>query len=273
MVSGARLIVCCPQITPVDRRKLREMGAATLVTPHVWDPDSVGERLLAELIVEDLVGPRTCGALRGGVRLMRELHEAIDTVAPHTDPVLILGETGTGKELVAKEIHARSGRQDPFVAVDCAAHTTELLQSELFGHEWGAFTGAIKNRRGLLEVAGEGAVFLDEIGDFAGASQAKLLRTLEEHKVRPVGSNKWVDIGARLIFATNRNLEEACEDGTFRADLYARLSGLVLRLAPLRQRRADMPWLAHGVLDEFNREDSCQLVIPPGSLDCLFRYD
>ncbi len=268
-----RLFVCAPKVSALNRRKLKTCGASDVATPRNWEPDAVAERILAELILGDLVGPRALGTLRGGVQAVRQVYEIIDKVAPYSDPVLILGETGTGKELAAHEIHKRSGRPGDVLPIECGAVGTELLQSELFGHERGAFTGANEAHTGMLASAGSGTVFIDEIGDLTLAAQAKLLRALEERKIRPVGSNAWTDIEARLLFATNCELEEACAQGRFRRDLYARLSGLTIRMPPLRTRRADIPWLVHGFLDQFNEEHSARRTITPGSLDCLFRYD
>jgi two-component system response regulator HydG len=232
----------------------------------------VAERIAAELIASGSVQPASYGSLLGATPAMREMYERIDRVAPLHEPVLVLGETGCGKELVAREVHARSGRADRLVAINCAALTPELLESELFGHERGAFTGALEKRRGLLAEAGHGTVFLDEIGDLALSSQAKLLRLLEERKARAVGANVWYPVHARFVLATNRDLEEACEERRFRSDLFHRISGFTLRLTPLRERKPDLLLLAHHFLEEFNREYRSQRSAPPGTFDSLFRY-
>ncbi len=150
--------------------------------------------------------------------------------------------------------------------------TPELLESELFGHERGAFTGAMERRRGLLVEAGRGTVFLDEIGDLTLSAQAKLLRTLEESKVRPVGSNVWSSIEARLIFATHRDLGKACLEKSFRQDLYERLRGFTINVPPLRERRADLPLLVQHFVDEYNHDYPGTRTVPPGVVDTLFRY-
>ncbi len=172
---------------------------------------------------------------------------------------------------MAQEIHRRSRRPGDLMAVNSAEFTAELLASELFGHERGAFSGAERQRTGLLVAAGEGTFFLDEIGDLTPAAQAKLLRVLEERKVRPVGGNRWEPMRARLVLATRRDLETASED-QFRRDLYERLRGFTLRLPSLRERRADLPLLVQSFLDEYNREYPGTRKVPIGVLDSLFRY-
>jgi len=157
------------------------------------------------------------------------------------------------------------------MAVNSAEFTAELLGSELFGHERGAFSGAEKQRTGLLVAAGEGTFFLDEIGDLTPAAQAKLLRVIEERKVRPVGGNRWEPVRARLILATRRDLEGAAEE-QFRRDLYERLRGFMVRLPPLRERRADLPLLVQRFLDEYNQEYLGARKVPAGVLDSLFRH-
>ncbi len=267
----ASLLVLSPALTEKDRAIVKECGASALVTPRAWSPDDVAERLLGAITAKG--DEHTYGGLRGGTRAMRSLYRDIATVAPLSDPVLILGETGTGKELVAAEVHARSKRPGPWSPLNCAAFAQELLESELFGHEKGAFSGATQHRRGLLADAGQSTVFLDEIGDLPLTAQAKLLRVLEEHKARAVGSNKWHPVEARVVLATNVDLERACEQGTFRRDLYERVSGFTLRIPPLRERRADIPLLVQCFLDAFNREHNVTRRVPEGALDCLFEHE
>lgn len=268
---GIQLLVCCPQLTPIDRRAVHECGASALVAPRSWDGKAVAERVLGDLILAGDVTPFRCGDLWGGTAVLQDLYRQIETVAPLHETVLILGETGTGKERVAQEIHRRSGRPGDLIAVNSAEFTAELLASELFGHERGAFSGAERQRTGLLVAAGEGTFFLDEIGDLTPAAQAKLLRVLEERKVRPVGGNRWEPVRARLVLATRRDLEAASEE-QFRRDLYERLRGFTLRLPPLRERRADLPLLLQSFLDEYNREYPGARKVPAGVLDSLFRY-
>jgi DNA-binding NtrC family response regulator len=267
------MLLCCPQPTPSDRETLIECGASNVVTPSSWAALHVAERILAEIIIGEGAEVSRSGALYGGSRVMRTLYRDLATLAPLDEPILILGETGTGKELVAHELHNKSGRQDIFLPINCAELSPELLGSELFGHEKGAFTNALQARKGLLVEAQKGTVFLDEIGNLDLQAQAKLLRLIEDHKVRPVGSNRWEDVGARLILATNRNLDEESQAGRFRLDLLERIRGFTLVLPPLRTRKADIPLLAHQFVVQFAKHYQKSLNIPSGALDCLFRYD
>ncbi len=176
---------------------------------------------------------------------MKEVYHFISRIAPSDSTVLICGESGTGKELAARAIHQNSARKDfPFIAINCAVLTDTLLESELFGHEKGAFTGAIAQKRGKLELAHTGTLFLDEVGELAPQLQAKLLRVLQEREFERVGGARPIKIDIRLIAATNRDLEEAIREGKFRQDLYYRLNVVRLTMPPLRQRRADIPLLA-----------------------------
>jgi DNA-binding NtrC family response regulator len=183
---------------------------------------------------------------------MVAIYTLIARVAALDTTVLILGETGTGKELVARAIHYASPRADrPFVVVDCTALPEALFESELFGHERGAFTGAVAARRGLLESAAGGTCFLDEVGELSPALQAKLLRALQERVIRRVGGNEPVPIDVRIIAATNRDLRTRAEQGAFRGDLYYRLNVVPIEMPPLRERRQDIPILARHFLAKF----------------------
>jgi DNA-binding NtrC family response regulator len=251
------LVACCPQLSGPDRRVLLDCGASRVVTPTDFQAAAVTDRVYAELILAGEVQPSALGALRGATPRMRELYRRIRILAPLPEPVLILGETGTGKELVARELHHLGHRKGELLAVNVGEFARDLVESELFGHQRGAFTGALQ-RRGLLVEAGEGTVFLDEIGDLTMASQVKLLRVLDEMKVRPVGANTWQPIKARIVLATNRDLETATAAGEFRQDLYERLRMFTLDTPPLRERRADIPALAEHFLSEPATYADCQ---------------
>lgn len=196
--------------------------------------------------LESTVSP---GGLIGVSLRMRTIHDLICKATNHTFPVLILGETGTGKELVARCIHNSGSRQHAsFVAVDCSSLTPTLIESELFGHIRGAFTGADTNKKGLVEAADTGTLFLDEIGELPRELQAKLLRVIQEREVRPVGSTEAKPINTRFIAATHRDLKHAVDDGAFRRDLYYRLNVFPIELPPLRERKVDIPLLVTAFL-------------------------
>jgi two-component system, NtrC family, nitrogen regulation response regulator NtrX len=187
---------------------------------------------------------------------VRKLREALNLVAPTDASVLITGENGTGKELVARAIHAYSRRSHrAFVEVNCAAIPEDLIESELFGHERGAFTGATDRHRGKFDLAHEGTLFLDEIGDMSLKTQAKILRILEEQRFERVGGHRPIQVDVRIVAATNKNLEEEIDKGTFREDLYHRINVIPLMVPPLRERREDIPLLAAHFLKELARED------------------
>ncbi len=191
----------------------------------------------------------------GNSRPMREVYTRIHRVASSQTTVLIRGETGTGKELVASAIHYSSPRADgPYIRVNCAQLSENLLESELFGHEKGAFTGAVQQRKGRIEEAENGTLFLDEIGDFAPATQVKLLRFLQEHEFEKVGSNQTQQTNAHVIAATNRNLEEAVAKNTFRNDLYYRINVFPIILPPLRDRRDDILLLANHFAAKYGKQ-------------------
>jgi len=187
---------------------------------------------------------------------MQEVLELAARVAPIDTTVLVYGESGTGKEFIVRMIHEQSPRAAaPFVSINCAALTETLLESELFGHVRGAFTGASRDKAGLFEVAGTGTIFLDEIGEVAPTIQAKLLRALQEREIRRVGAERTIKINARVVAATNRDLKEAVGKGTFREDLYFRLAAFIITVPPLRERRDDIPALVH----EFVRRSAARL--------------
>ena len=189
----------------------------------------------------------------GVSRDMVEIYKTVSQVAPTDATVLIEGETGTGKELIARMVHSFSARSSqPFIPVDCASIASSLLESELFGHMRGAFTGADKDRVGVFEAANKGTVFLDEIGEIAFDFQLKLLRFLQEREVRPVGSSRAKPVDVRVVAATNRDLQKMVDEGKFRQDLWFRLNVIRMVLPPLRERRGDVPLLAHFFVNKYN---------------------
>jgi DNA-binding NtrC family response regulator len=273
LTGERRLILCAPQPDNEGYQLLKELGATEIITPRTWGPEHIAERILAQLILDGDIKPSACGNMQGANRAMRDLYREMAIIAPLADPVLILGETGTGKELVAREIHNLSKRPDKFLPINCGELSIELASSDLFGHKKGSFTGAAEARRGLLAEAGRGTIFLDEIGELDLKAQTILLRVLEEKQVRRVGSNQSEDVPARIVLATNRDLELECDEGRFRQDLYERIRGFSLELWPLRERRADIPLLVHHFLTEFNLETDRVVQLPSGALDCLFNYE
>jgi transcriptional regulator with PAS, ATPase and Fis domain len=205
---------------------------------------------------------------------MQQLSKMIDTASQHTFPVLIVGESGTGKELVARSIHdsgPRAGK--PFVPVDCAALTSTLIESELFGHLKGAFTGATHTKHGLVQAANGGTLFLDEIGELPFDLQSKLLRVMQEKEIRPVGSTERIPVNGRVTAATNRDLEAAVRSGTFRQDLYFRLNVMQIKLPPLRERKIDIPLLVSQFLEKFSGPHQPVHTISEDVLRRLLNYD
>ena len=191
----------------------------------------------------------------GSSRPMMEIHDMIEKVAPTTARVLIEGENGTGKELVARQLHELSNRSyAPFIEVNCAAIPSELIESQLFGHEKGSFTSAIKMKKGDFELANNGTLFLDEIGDMSLSAQAKVLRALQENKITRVGGESEISVNVRIIAATNKNLKEEIQKGNFREDLYHRLSVIIINVPPLRERLDDIPELVNYFVENISDE-------------------
>jgi len=221
------------------------------------------ERVSAEMELHGIVGSST--KIQDLLRMVARLKDT-------RTPVLITGESGTGKELVARAIHYRGPFANrPFVAVDCGSLVPTLIESELFGYEKGAFTGANRSREGLFQTAGGGTIFLDEIGELSMELQAKLLRVLQEKEVRPVGSNQKVKVDVRVVAATNRDLESAYREGTFRKDLFFRLNVVTLHLPPLRDRRSDIPALVYYFLDKLAHGRTVQ--VAPAAMKLMIQYD
>jgi two-component system, NtrC family, response regulator AtoC len=229
----------------------------------VTENEFLRERVTAEDNLDGIIG--TSAHIQDVLRMISRLKDT-------RTPVLIAGESGTGKELVARAIHFRgSMAQTPFVAVDCGSLVPTLMESELFGYEKGAFTGATKSKAGLFQAANGGTIFLDEIGELPQEMQAKLLRVLQEKEVRPVGSNERISVDVRVIAATNRDLEAAYRAGTFRKDLYFRLNVVTVHLPPLRDRRSDIPILVHHFLDRYAK--GSQIQVTPAAMKSLLQYD
>ncbi len=253
-------------LKPINLNELRAVVASALEKRGlVRRAQELEERLDERYGFEGLVGNSAS---------MREIYSVMRRVAPTNATVLILGETGTGKELVAKAIHQNSPRKvRPFVALNCAALSRDILESELFGHEKGAFTGAVAAREGLFEYADGGTLFLDEVADMPMETQVKLLRVLEDGDIRRVGSNESIQVDVRVIAATNRDIGPAVDDGRFRHDLYYRLKVVTLKLPPLRERPEDIPMLLDHFLREFREQyQKPALQISPDTRRVLVRY-
>lgn len=232
-----------------------------------------------ELIVENRAfkrAQRDRGSIKnivGTSSKMDAIFQMIETVAEVQSTVLITGESGTGKELVARAIHDQSHRGErPFVSINCGAFTETLLESELFGYVKGAFTGANTNRKGLFEAADRGTIFLDEIGEMSPSMQVKLLRVLQERRVRPVGAHDELSVDARVIAATNRDLKQMAQDGTFREDLFYRISVIPIHLPPLRDRAEDIPELVDHFMRKFCEQSGKTLTLSPIAMQLLEKY-
>jgi sigma-54 specific flagellar transcriptional regulator A len=236
------------------------------------------ERLLGELKAGSAPdGPggrddRRAADLVGDSRNIAEIRRMIEQVAPTSASVLIIGESGTGKEVVARQIHERSGRSGPFVAINCSAIPDNLLESELFGHEKGAFTGAVGARAGKFEMAAGGTIFLDEIGDMPFGMQVKLLRVLQERVIERIGGDRPIPVDVRVIAASHRDLPARIESGEFREDLYYRLSVFPIEIAPLRERAEDVRPLLAEIVRRVGSEYGVTLRLPEESIRLLEGY-
>jgi DNA-binding NtrC family response regulator len=225
-----------------------------------------------ETVQQRMEDPGTCDRLIGSGRHMQRVYQMVQRVTNLSAAVLVTGESGTGKELIARAIHFRGAFANrPFVAVDCGSLVPTLIESELFGYEKGAFTGALKSKQGLFQSADTGSVFLDEIGELPLELQAKLLRVLQEKEVRPVGSNQRVKVDVRIIAATNRDLEAAYRNGTFRKDLYFRLNVVTVHVPALRERRSDIPMLVNWFCERY--APGADLRVSSAAMKSLMNYD
>jgi len=240
------------------------------------------ERIAAQVSIQrDLVKVRVALArlesseqIVGRSTAMCRLMDRLNTIASSDAPVLLLGETGTGKELIARALHDRGPRRGkPFVAINCASFPDTLLEAELFGHERGAFTGAVARRAGRFQAAHGGTLLLDEVGDMSTAAQVKLLRVLEERTVEPLGTNTAIPVDVRVVSATHRDLRKMTRDGLFREDLYYRLNVLGIDVPPLRERAGDLPLLAQYFLNKFHRPGSAPARISPAAWSALAAFD
>jgi two-component system response regulator AtoC len=222
-----------------------------------------------------LLKSKSSGGMIGESGVMRSLSASIDKLAASDVTVLITGESGTGKEVAAREIHNRGpNRAEPFAAVNIGGIHDTLMESELFGHEKGSFTGALGRRQGLFELAGRGVIFLDEIGEMPMPLQVKLLRVLQERKIRRLGGDTDIPVNARIVSATNQDVEALVREGKFREDLYYRLNVFRLRMPPLRERRGDIPQLADYLLDKLcSRMGRSRRALAPAALERLLGYD
>ncbi len=257
---------------PFDNELLKEKVARALQKISI-----VREKQTLQVENEALIkGQRARGQLGniiGRSDRMQSVYQMIETVAQVQSTVLITGESGTGKELVARAIHDLSPRaQKPFVSVNCGAFTETLLESELFGYVKGSFTGATANRKGLFEAANQGTIFLDEIGEMSAAMQVKLLRVLQERKVRPVGAHEESEINTRVIAATNRDLAALVKDGTFREDLYYRVAVIPMELPPLRDRGSDITELAEHFIGKYCEQTGRGISISEPAMRLLEGY-
>jgi len=256
--------------------ELKRQRAETQLQAALQQVQELQKKLEAENIYlqEEIRKEHNFEELIGNSKGLIDVLRRVETIAPTDSTVLILGETGSGKELIARAIHNRSKRQHrPLVKVNCGAIPTGLVESELFGHMKGAFTGALERRTGRFEVADGGTLFLDEISELPLETQVKLLRVLQEHEFEPLGSSRTIKVNVRIIAASNRDLEKAVQEGRFRPDLFYRLNVLPLTLPPLRERRSDIPLLASFFVDRFSRQGAKQITgISQDTMDVLSRY-
>lgn len=274
MISGHGTIETAVKTTKLGAfdfiEKPLSLDSVVLIVNHALDMVRLEEenRLLRRKFVQDY-------DLTGGSKPVAELRELIGIVAPTNAWILIMGENGTGKELAARSIHRQSKRsQKPFVEVNCAAIPEELIESELFGHEKGAFTGATEKRKGKFELANEGTIFLDEVADMSLKAQAKILRILQEKRFERVGGTKIIGTDVRVLAATNKDLEREMEEGRFREDLYYRLNVIPLKIPPLRDRKDDIPLLAGHFLREFSaKEGNVRKTITDDAMAILMDHD
>ena len=282
---GGDIVGVLAVIKPFSSRESIERGLETLIIlgTLIGMFYRLSERMKEErqeweeekkLLTEELRKTYSIHGIVGESETIKGLIEVIKKVAETDSTVLITGESGTGKSLIAKAIHFLSHRKDsPFVTINCAAIPETLLEAELFGYEKGAFTGAHSSKKGKFELAQGGTIFLDEIGDMPLSLQAKILRVLQDREIEPLGSEKVVRVDVRIIAATNRDLYELVTQGKFREDLYYRLSVIPIHIPPLRERKDDIPLLVEHFLDIYNKKYGKNLRIAPDAMEALIEYD
>jgi formate hydrogenlyase transcriptional activator len=257
--------------------ELKRQRAETKLQDALQQVQTLQKRLEAENVYlqEEISKEHNFEEIVGNSRAIVEVLNRVETVAPTDSTVLITGETGCGKELIARAIHSHGSRKHrPLVKLNCGAIPTGLVESELFGHMKGAFTGALERRTGRFELADGGTLFLDEVSELPPDTQVKLLRVLQEHEFEPLGSSRTIKVNVRIIAASNRDLEKAVQEGRFRADLYYRLNVLPIVVPPLRQRRSDIPLLTAFFVEKFARQFGKQITgITKETMDLLSRYD
>ncbi len=257
--------------------ELKRQKAEDALQAALQEVQRLQKKLEAENVYlqEEIRSEHNFDEIVGNSPSLLDVLRKVETVAPTDSTVLVLGETGCGKELIARAVHSRSARKHrPLVKVNCGAIPTGLVESELFGHMKGAFTGALERRVGRFELADGGTLFLDEVSELPLDTQVKLLRVLQEHEFEPLGSSRTIRVNVRIIAASNRDLERAVQEGRFRPDLYYRLNVLPMTIPPLRQRRSDIPLLSSFFADRFARQFGKQITgISQDSMDQLIRYD
>ena len=265
------------EITPISKELLDVMLTllSALVEEIINTAVEVEEHIKQIAYLENALNEKYRFAnIIGKSKPMQEVFKLLETITQNNASVLIQGETGTGKELVAKATHYNSPRKDkPFITQNCATLSESLLESELFGHVKGAFTGAVNDKRGIFEMANKGTLFLDEIGEMSSGMQAKLLRVIEQGEFRRVGDEKVIKVDVRIISATNKDLKSLIQQGKFREDLYYRLQGFTIILPPLRERKEDIPILVEYFLNNLNKKIGKKLKISNDALRLLIDYD
>lgn len=270
--SQQRVLLCMPR--PTNPRTLLQQDVDEIINLTALTDERISEHILGYLILKNHVQPCHLDAMRGATLRMRDLYEEIKGFARLKEPVLILGETGTGKRLVAQAIHRKSKvKEGPLLSVNCAAIERDMLRNELFGHSKGAFTGATEAQKGMIEAALDGTLLIDEIGDMDLDSQIKLLDVLDTNNIQRIGSSSPTKVNTRFLFATHRKLEERIRDNLFREDLLGRINMLVIELPSLRERKADIPLLVERFVEIYNEKNQTSVNTEAGASNELFGYD